>query len=122
MDAPAAVILSHTHDFEHPARRVTRIFGKIGGGLLLHQNSGDFAFLEDLVFEVIFAVVAKPGVESETEQTVWSALVEKFFAEIGEQEFRVSFGILLEAPDFPCLMDDEKRIGQARNLAKPDKP
>src|SRR5204862_7524996 len=79
LEAAAAVIFGNTLDFEQTSARLAGIGGNIGIEFAFDDDGRDRSVFEDLVFNVIFSIVAKLRMKGQIEQTVGAALV-KYFA------------------------------------------
>src|SRR4029450_5693576 len=95
---------------------------EVGRGQLLHHHRRNLSVLEDLMLEIVFAVLPETRMKRQTQQTIRTALVEKFRAEVSEHRLAVPVWFFLKQPDFSGLMNDQKRIAQARQLPEPDQP
>src|SRR5262249_46833835 len=88
--AAAGMVLCDAGDFPQATRGSAGIGQEVGGCLALDHDGCDLAVLENLVLEVVFMVITKPGMKSEAEQAVRTALTEDAAGDIQEQGFRNS--------------------------------
>src|SRR5689334_5131681 len=72
------------------------------------------------MLEVIFAVFAKAGMKSKTEQSIWTALVEELGTEIGKKRFFIALRLFFQKPNFSGLVHNEEGVVDPRDLGEPD--
>src|SRR5947207_2952636 len=99
LQAAAAVVLGHAHDFQNSARWLARVAVKLSVKLLLDDESGDFALFEDLIEEVVFAVLGKFGMKRYVEQSIRPTLAKHLVSKIGEQRFLLLVRVFLHLPN-----------------------
>src|SRR5205823_5886563 len=80
----SSVVTSETWDRDQAARRFARIMTEIGSHLLLDDGCRNAVVFKNLIFEVIFSVLQKIGMERQTEKTIWPGLAVCFGDLIGK--------------------------------------
>src|SRR3954465_13558376 len=102
-DASTAVVKRRADQRPYTARWLAGVRAKIRLKLPLHDDRGNLAVFEDLVFEIVFAVFAESWMKGEPKQPVRTAFIEYLFRYIREQCFHFIRRELFEHPDFSRL-------------------
>lgn len=118
LNATAAVIAGETGDDDEAAGRFAGIMEKIGSHLFFDDDGGNGVALEELVFEVIFSVVAKLWMKGKTEEAVGTGFAVSLRNLIEEERFLFAAGGFFDEPDVTDLVSDEPCVGLARDLGR----
>ena len=118
LNAAAAVIAGEAGDGDEAAGRFAGIMEKIGEPSFFDDDGGDGVALEELVFEVVFSVVAELWMEGKTEEAIGTGFAVSLRNLIEEERFFFAAGGFLDEPDVTDLVSDEPCVGLARDLGR----
>src|SRR6185436_20688046 len=103
LNAAATVVLGCAYHFEQAARGLAGVASEARRRLLLDDDRRDLSLLENLVLQIIFAILAKARVKGEAEQAVGAPFIKQLARKVTEQCFGDATTNFFEQPNLPGL-------------------